>query len=324
MAAMNPNKEQKRAQGRYYTVGNPFDCQAFQDWAERADLGDATVLEPFAGRNSLIEHLEELELCSSWRAFDIFPGAKGVKRRDTLNSFPKGFDVCVTNPPWLAKNSATARGLGFPECRHDDLYKFALEKCLDNCPWVAALVPESFIKANLFQERLEAFVSLTASIFSDTAHPVGLALFAPEESEDVTVWSGHDEIGALEELRAHLPAAETEDQRKYFRSIRFNDPKGNLGLIALDNTHKASIRFCKPEKLDDYRICHSSRALTKIHVPFRPRIQKYNNFLKEFRDITWDVLMTCYRGLRQDGMYRRRLDWELARRIIFYAEQTAS
>ena len=93
---------------------------------------------------------------------DIHPADERVEMRDTLDAFPLGFDVCITNPPWLAKNSVTARGLAFPDCSYDDLYKFALEKCLDNCGWVAALVPELFIRASLFQERLTDFVSLTS------------------------------------------------------------------------------------------------------------------------------------------------------------------
>ena len=320
--ARHAQGDAKRAQGRYYTTGNPFACAAFREWAARADVVGSVILEPFAGRNSLIERLEELDLCRRWRAFDILPAAAGVKRRDSLACFPAGFAVCITNPPWLAKNSATARGLPFPHCRHDDLYKFALEKCLDHCPWVAALVPESFIRANLFHERLESFVSLTGGMFADTAHPVGLALFAPQESRDVVVWSGERRIGTLAALRAHLPAARTAEQAEKRRALRFNDPQGNLGLIALDNTRAPSIRFCAPQELDAYRISHSSRALTRIQVPFGcpdSSIERLNGFLHDFRTRTQDVLLTCYRGLRQDGMYRRRLDWKLAREMICHA-----
>ena len=313
---MDANSTKKRAEGRYYTVGNPFACKVFEDWAMRAGIADKTILEPFAGCNSLIDRLEEIELCDQWKAFDILPCAKGVRRRDTLASFPEGFDICVTNPPWLAKNSATARGLPFPECRHDDLYKFALEKCLDHCAWVAALLPESFIRANLFHERLTSFISLRSSMFRDTNHPVGLALFEPDTSTDVTVWSERERIGTLTELQAHLPQVKTQTQQEILRTIRFNDPNGNLGLVALDNTRAPSIRFCDPKELDGYSITHSSRALTKIHVPFTPRIRDYNAFLDEFRARTRDVLLTCYRGLRRDGMYRRRLDWKLARSIV--------
>lgn len=304
--------ESKRGAGRYYTAGNPFSCPPFAAWAERAGLREAEVLEPFAGRGSLVERLKELNLCSRWRGFDILPAAEKVERRDTLADFPRGFDVCVTNPPWLAKNSATARGLPFPVCEFDDAYKFALDKCLTNCAWVAALVPESFIRAGLFEGRLEVFVSLTGAMFLDTAHPVGLALFAPCVSADVEVWSGMRRVGLLSELRGFVPAVSARRRR----AVRFNSPSGNLGLIALDNTRGPSIRFCEPEELDGYEVGVSSRAVTKMDVPFDFCIDGCNGFLNSFRENTGDVLMTSFRGLRKDGMYRRRLDWGLARTIV--------
>jgi len=73
-----------------------------------------TIVEPFAGANSLIRHLESVGYHFAYRAFDIQPAASDVEYRDTLDDFPQGFDVCITNPPWLAKNSAKARGLPFP------------------------------------------------------------------------------------------------------------------------------------------------------------------------------------------------------------------
>ena len=111
---------------------------------------------------------------------------------------------------------------------------------------------------------------------------------------NVTVWSERKRVGTLAELQAYLPQTTTQKQREILRAIRFNDPNGNLGLIALDNTRAPSIRFCKPEKLDGYSVTHSSRALTKIHIPFTPRIRDYNVFLDEFRARARDVLLTCY------------------------------
>ena len=153
-------------------------------------------------------------------------------------------------------------------------------------------------------------------MFEDTAHPVGLALFGPRESKNVTVWSGRKRVGVLQKLKESLPEPKTEREKKIFRAVRFNEPEGNLGLIALDNTREPSICFCEPERLDGYSITYSSRALTKIRIPFRPQIHAYNELLKEVREKTRDVLLTSFRGLRVDGKYRRRLDWESARKII--------
>lgn len=306
--------ESKRKNGQFFTAGNPFRHRAFRVWANRASLPSVPVLEPFAGANGLIYHLESMGLCGRSASYDIQPASSRVCRRDTLASFPAGYDVCITNPPWLAKNSASVRGIRFRAGDHDDLYKFALERCLDNCGWVAALVPESFIRAKLFQDRLTDFVSLTARLFADTGHPAGLALFQPTPAKDVRVWSGQSCVGwlsALEALRPHpMPDG---------ASVRFNERNGNVGLIALDNTKTASIRFCKSGDLSEYEVKSTGRHITKIAVSGRVRISAWNEYLNRFREQTRDVLMTCYKGIRKDGMYRRRLDWDLARGIIHHA-----
>lgn len=301
----------QRQDGRFYTEANPFRHKAFKAWAKRAGLPAATVLEPFAGSNRLVEHLMSMGLCGGFCSYDIEPGSLEVIRRDTLADFPAGFDVCVTNPPWLARNVATRLGMRFPDCAYQDIYAFALERCLERCGWVAALVPESFLRTGLFRERLGGFVSLTRQMFSDTDHPVGLALFEPHGTEGTAVWSGHRRIGRLEEIESGRPAALPGGPK-----VRFNDPDGNVGLLALDNVWKASIRFCRTEELGGYQVRVSCRSITRIKADCRIDIERWNESLNRFRADTDDVLMTPYRGLRRDGKYRRRCDWSLARGVI--------
>jgi hypothetical protein len=307
---MNKQINKKRTNGQFFTTANPFNCRSFSIWSKKAGLPKKLVLEPFAGTNLLIEHLRSIGKIQKWASFDIEPQAEGVVQRDTIVDFPNGYDVCVTNPPWLAKNSATFRGLPFPETQYDDLYKLALTKCLDNCRYVAALIPESFIRANLHQKRLHTFISLTKSMFSDTQHPVGLALFVPSSVNDVIIYSGKQRIGLLSELQQQRPPLSNSPE------IRFNDPIGNLGLFALDNTKEASIRFCDVAELKNYKVKNTCRHITKMMVPWKVNIRDCNELIRVFRETTKDVLLTCYRGIRKDGMYRRRLDWNLARDII--------
>ena len=320
--------DKKRANGRYYTRGNPFRLKPFHRWAKDSDLEQQIVLEPFAGAKDIPQLIDLAYLrCQDWMFYDIEPGAKGVVQRDTLADFPKGFNVCITNPPWLARNSATRRGLPFPEAtNHDDLYKYALEKCLTHCEWVAAIIPEAFIRSSLFLHRLSDFISLvpqtqnvttpdndgkkTSYMFDDTEHPVGLALFAPHETSDVRVWRNNQLLGKLSELRKHLPLPANN------RSIVFNEPQGNLGLIAIDNTVSASIRFCPPEELGEYKVRTHCRSITKIGVPWPVDIDMLNGQLATIREKTHDVFLTAFKGLRRDGHYRRRLDWALARAIV--------
>lgn len=302
---------EKRQRGQFYTVNNPFAHRAFRQWARLAGLPNSTILEPFAGCNSLIDHLKKMELCGDYAAFDIEPAAAGVKKRNTLRRFPRGYDVCITNPPWLAKNSATGRGLAFPDTTYDDLYKFAVARCLEHCGYLAALLPESFIRSGLFHDRLYSFISLTKPIFADTTHPVGLALFLPKATPHITVYSGGKRVGRLADIEKCRPHANGK------RKVTFNAPDGGLGLIAVDNTHGASIRFCHPREIEDYEIGSTSRYITRLMVVGENvSIGALNDALHEFRETTCDVLMTPYRGLRKDGKYRRRLDWDLARGLV--------
>ena len=320
--------DEKRASGRYYTRGNPFLLEPFQTWAKASNLEQQITLEPFAGAKDIPQLIDAANLlCRDWAFFDIQPGTEGIVQRDTLADFPKGFDVCITNPPWLARNSATRRGLPFPKAtRHDDLYKYALEQCLTHCDWVAAIIPEAFIRSGLFLQRLHDFISLvphtqgkteqengkrdTSYMFEDTEHPVGLALFTPDVTSNVKVWRNNQLLGGLNELRRRLPQPSSN------RSIVFNDPNGNLGLIAIDNTVSASIRFCPPEELKDYPIRVHCRSITKIGVPWRVDIDMLNTRLATIREKTHDVFLTAFKGMRRDGHYRRRLDWALSRAIV--------
>ena len=320
--------DEKRASGRYYTRGNPFQLEPFQTWATELNLQQQTLLEPFAGAKDIPRLIDAAQLrCRDWAFFDIAPGAEGIVQRNTLTDFPKGFNVCITNPPWLARNSATRRGLPFPEATpYDDLYKYALKQCLTHCRWVAAIIPEAFIRSGLFRQRLRDFISLvpqthskitqknetkgTSYMFEDTEHPVGLALFTPDATPDIRVWRNNQFLGGLNQLRTHLP------QPSLNRSIVFNDPNGDIGLIAIDNTVSASIRFCPPAALGDYPIRHQGRSITKIGVPWDVDIDLLNTRLTRIREKTHDVFLTAFKGLRRDGHYRRRLDWALTRAIV--------
>ena len=313
----------KRALGAFYTRHNPFVYAtihpAFQEWATQAGLPHTRILEPFAGENLLIQHLQGMGLCGAFASFDIAPAHSDVVCRDTLRDFPRGFEVCVTNPPWLAKNSATSRGIAFPQTHYDDLYKYALDKCLAHCGYVAAIIPESFIRSGLFHHRLDHFISISGGLFTDTNHPTALALFAPHgrgrgNKGGALLWSDTHKIGRLDEILSLRPQPNPSGV-----PVVFNSRHANLGLFALDNTIEASIRFCPIAEIAHRVATPSDRAISQIEVGRHISlavIDAWNARLAQFRRASGDMLMTAYRGLRQDGKYRRRLDWQLARAIM--------
>lgn len=303
----------KRELGQYFTTYNPFQNSGFLNWAYECDLSKTTILEPFAGSNNLINMLQDMGLCIDFKSFDIEPKSKFVKRRDTLKNFPKGFKVCITNPPYLAQNSAKRRNLEFPNIIYDDLYKYSLEKCLENCDYVGAIVPASFFNANIFRERLSHYILLNSKMFNDTEHPVCLALFK-KYSEDVDLYNDNKYLGKLSDLKKKLPKSNIN------MDIRFNVPNGNLGLIAIDNTIEPSIKFVNGEEISPERIRFSSRSITRIMIPTKYKInniiEKLNYNLNIFRKETYDLFLTPFKGLRKDNYYRRRLDYKLAKKLI--------
>lgn len=306
----------KRANGRYFTAVNLFDTRHFRAWAAQAGLPQATLIEPFAGRGDLVRMLRDLDLCGRVRAYDIAPAGQGVKPRDTLAAFPHG-NVVVTNPPWLARNSATRRGLPFPATRYDDLYKHCLAICLKNADHVAAIIPASFLSSGLFRRRLCGIDIATRPVFTDTENPVCLALFSPQESADVAIHHSGAYVGKLSDFERHLPRPAGKIP------LQFNAPAGRLGLIAIDNTRAPSIRFCRGSDLRGYPIGNTSRMITRIAGEFDRNVnalaERLNEKMAEFRRETYDVYLTPFKGLRKDGFYRRRLSFGLAADFIrFY------
>lgn len=310
---MRESDHDKRANGRFYTRGNPFSLKPFRSWAQRANLKNECVLEPFAGANHLIKSLIKLELCNQFASFDVSPNDEAVTFRDTLKEFPNGYHVCVTNPPWLAKNSATRRRLPYPDTKYDDVYKHCLHLCLQHCSFVGALVPASFLHSGILRERLSTYILLHKSLFSDTENPVCLALFEDKPATTTAVYYDDEHIGDLARLEKHLPQVTRNKQ------VKFNNPEGNLGFISFDNTRHPSIRFCNADEIKTYKIKESSRFITRISGNFNcteELINHLNKNIDRFRENTKDIFLTPFKGIRKDGYYRRRMDFNLAKRFI--------
>ena len=303
----------KRANGVFYTEQSPFILQPFKKWAQAINLPNTKILEPFAGANNIIDMLRDARLCDKFASYDISPMSREVKKHDSIFKFPRGYQTCITNPPWLARNSATRRGLPFPINQYDDLYKYCIELCLNHCDYVGALIPASFLQSGLFTDRLTTYILLHKTIFSDTENPVCLALFNKHKTNSARIYYDNNYIGNIAELARYIP------EKRNSKAIKFNDPNGELGFISFDNTKAPTIRFCKADEISRYPIKHSSRFITRISGDFgnmTKMVKKLNQMILKFRYDTQDVFLTPFKGLRADGQYRRRMDFALARRFI--------
>ncbi len=339
MNTTNNKYDQKIHNGQFYTIENCFLLKPFR--AFMAILRDydalayqSTWLEPFAGANNIVALMDKAffkpATPENWACFDIAPLAQdnnkteiAVTQGDSLANYPVGYQVAITNPPYLAKNSATRKNLSFPDSVHDDIYKIALETMLHNNNWVGAIIPESFITQQLFTNRLYAVISLNMQMFHDTEVPVCLALFMPPQIKqklhmapnNFVIYHNNEMVGEYLALSQKMP------NPMFKNAWRFNDPQGEIGLNAIDNTIENSIKFTTGEEYNPADIVVTCRSFTRIsglpvHINRTQFIQTANDILGQYRHATQDVFMTCFKGLRKDNKYRRRLDWAGARLIL--------
>ena len=330
---MNSEKNQlaKREKGQFFTTTNPFSGVAFTAWMRNANAESKTseIIEPFAGSNNIVKMVRDVGILNSWQSFDIDPPQKNaandvpVQKLDTISNFPKNYKIAITNPPYLAKNSPAAKK-SYAGGEYDDLYKKCIHVMLENVDYVAAIIPETFIRQGCFRDRLWAVVSLTCKMFDDTEHPVCLALFVPRSEktdEDFQVWKNDVLLGRISELQQFL------DVPTINKKWKFNVPDGKIGIKCADGKKQASIKFVPGIEIPSDEIKHSSRHNTRISIEgFTDEeislvIQKANIILNLRRTKTSDVFMTAHRGLRDDGQYRRRLDFAQAREILNLAAQ---
>lgn len=309
----------KRQLGQYFTKGNCFTLKPFRVWFDSIpNIKDLTIIEPFAGNKDIPRLMTAAGYTNNWQCFDILPSSPDVIENDSIKNCPSG-TVIITNPPYLAKNSATRRKLFFPKTEYDDLYKLSLERMLHSAHYVAAIIPESFLTANIFSNRVSTVITLTNEMFEDTEVPVCLALFSHDNKFEI--YRGEHFVGTIHELNKYMP------KKSVNLPWNFNVPDGALGLIAIDNNKEASIRFCHGDEIRSEEIKCSSRSKTRIGYDTRlidldELIFEANNILVKLRKETSDVLLTSFKGVRRDGCYRRRLDFRIARLILNSAAST--
>lgn len=320
--------QNKRELGQYFTRTNPFSHPLFTEWMALSGYDtEGVILEPFAGANNILKLMDESGYHNQWKCYDIEPPRENafpqykVEYRDTIENFPTGYKVCVTNCPYLGKSSARRRKINYP-WEEDDLYKVCLNRMLDNCDYVAAIIPESFITAKIHKDRLWGVISLTCKMFSDTECPVCLAMFTPQGSEQTKIYANDEYLGTLEELSE----IDLTDDTKYHEWV-FNDKNGSVGVKTVDNQKENDCKFFDGDLIKPESIKISSRSFTRVSgLPDNVDKEEFfavcNDILKDYRDKTKDVLMTSFKGLRADGKYRRRLDFKTVRCILNRALKT--
>lgn len=305
------------------------------------DVGASVVVDPFAGRGDLLHAVKGI---GEWEVagYDIDPDLctdMGWTWNDSLDEVPYHSDaIVVTNPPYLAKNSAARNGLDNYEYFKDpdnaaceDLYQIALRKVLERYKKAVFIIPETYFQTAMFKTHLHSYTIIEENPFTDTDCPVCVSCF--DVQNDFLSIAGNNY--AIYKNDAYVFCKhELEDRLWKFNSPRyanltFNAPNGQLGLRAVDGVNPYDkIRFDKPKRLNYSldKIGESSRSITLIDVhgyKINERFLRHVNFwLRKLRRDTHDVVLSPFKNNNKLGIRRRRLDYHWARKIIEKAMET--
>ena len=300
----------KQLLGQFYTTTDPFNCSdAFKDWYEMVPKDD-TFLEPFAGAGHLFDYIDV-----KWDGYDIEPNHHNVVQRNTIEDFPQGYNVCITNPPYLAKTVVSRKKLPV-YLRYEDLYLDALEKCLDNCEYVAAIIPSTFWNQNFFKSRLYAWDKIDMKLFSDTDNPAGVAYFVPYTVEKTRTYIN----GQYIELDYEYTPRNCEFP------VVFNPPDfGPYVVNGIDSIDGDNIYFRGVEERDYDKLTNSNgvckntnrnifplrcMSLSDKHLPL------LNEAIDEYRFSTKDFYLTSFKSCMRSGKYRKRISFKEVRWLL--------
>lgn len=310
---------EKRERGQFFTVNNAFLHPRFLSWlAAIPEQSKQRVLEPFAGAGNITQMLPQL----TFSCYDIQPRAPFVVERDTLADFPTGFDVAITNPPYLYRSSASRTKTPFPDTTFEDLYEFCLFKCLENVKFLAAIVPASFMLLSAdarLTSRLKTVIELNEEMFADTETPVCLALFGDAEGDsvgDIMYVRGEIEVSRAALERASQPLKARLDKKL----VKMNSAAGTVVLRGIDTAGGVRAHFTRAGNIP---FNSTTRSITHCKIPddmtdamLDDLIDEANALLNKWREDTHDFLLLAFRGLRTDGEFRRRVDFNTARAVL--------
>jgi hypothetical protein len=316
----------KVGRGAFNTKGSSWLNAVVRKFITSASLNSA--IDPFAGQGDMLR-LCEAEFHMSTSGLDI-QDQLGWPINDSLLSIPQSSDsICITNPPYLANYSAKRKsmwpmvGSYFENTGRGDLYEIALDKCLEAFDYVVAIIPETFLHSNYPKDRCAIVSILEKNPFEDTTFPVCVTCWVPQTKQNPVIYVGEREVMTYSEM------VDIKGNVSRSKRIVFNDPKGNIGLKAVDGTKpddRISFRQGKDFDYPRSSIKVSSRLMTYLNIPelttgkdIRSFCERANTILESYRERSEDIILSGFKGNNKKGKRRRRLDYRLARKIILEA-----
>lgn len=289
----------KILRGQFFTTKNPFqDSEAYNSWKTQLPEKQK-ALEPFAGAGNLFEFIKDIE----WDGYDIEPKHPLVIQQDTMINFPNNYEICITNPPYLAKTTSSRKKLPVI-LKYDDLYLDCLEKILENCKYVAVIIPSTFYGKNMFTERLYAWDKIDRVMFDDTDNPIGVAYFVPHKVEKTKYYVN----GKLIDIQ------ENDYPKQSKLTMNFNVENGNYILSAIDTTKENNIKILTDLNSFDKNkyLKNTSRNYSLFFSPDIDKndVEQINKFINNWREKTQDFFLTSFKSEQNSGKYRKRISFQ--------------
>jgi len=302
-----------------------------------ADSGYKNVMDPFAGAGDLLFAVNDLPWKNVY-GYDIDPELDWPISDGLIDVLYHEDTIVVTNPPYLAKNSAKRNNFPaykyFKDNDYEDLYQLAIHRVLARYKDAVFIIPETYFQNGIFTSYLQSHTVIEENPFTDTDCPVCVACFHTTNDFMAIAGNNYDVYKNDEYLFNRKTLEDMLWDFNFNRhgycawsvppyNITFNDPYGNLGLRGVDGVDEYDrIRFCRPEDLgyDLNNIKVSSRAITLIDVEGLEItdvfIEKANVLLQTLRHRTHDVVLSPFKNNNRLGQRRRRLDFKWARKIL--------
>jgi hypothetical protein len=317
----------KQTYGQYNTRNATWLTTSVKSFLAEVDFNK--IVDPFAGQGDLLQCFHELDVPK--QGYDIDPllcKLRDWQLNDSLASITRDeCALCVTNPPYLANNTAKRfhRSGAYhwfddnPELY--DLYLIGLSRCLSAFNNVIAIVPETFLQTGLFRDRLVLVDILEKNPFDDTDFPTLIGCWSKNlnRGNNFQVFKNEANLGTWRSLRGCIPS-----HSELGLKVKFNRKDGQIGLIGIDGT-KANdqIAFCDVETIGEDEIKVSSRLRTRIWISYSSHIpaiiEECNDILAKLRQQTSDVVLSPFKANNICGLRRRRLDYDIAKHIIHQA-----
>lgn len=312
----------KRSLGQFFTKNDFWLKDHILEFIK--STGTKIAFDPFAGEGDLLNVAQKIGF-KRIKGFDIDKNLNW-EQNDSLLNIPKiDNSIIITNPPYLTNYSAKRKGIYenvkkyFDICNYDDIYQLAIKRCLAN-DFGVMIIPETFINSRFPKNRLVSITIIESRLFSDTENPICVICFDNKNKnyDQVDIYKNNELIGKL----GYFEKLRRAPHKNIY--IKFNAPKGQIALRAVDTTNpQKPISFMRAGEID-YDLAgikHSSRLITVIEIKANNEsidkiIECGNKLLFDFRQKTNDVLLSPFKGNKKNGERRRRLDYVTARALL--------